>query len=285
MMKFPKLPEYKFYWRALQFEPIPFSGERITLGAIVKGEDNALIAAKLFSKSKLNTLFGKNLSERVSDALTFALESADNFYSKNDIRDQWKLPVEGFSLSLERESRANDIEDSLMQASKQCSIFSVFWEYDSKPEQAVAEIEPSINPSSWRKDIYHQVDLLRSELKGCFNKETRLSGSGVPFKFGFISASYAAHFDAVRVTPKSNFLLRVQSKLWQLDQLRASNHELFKPKTVELVLYTPSVQSSDSLITELTMEIQEEADRKGIKLFTSNSASQAAKHIINQSAA
>lgn len=133
-MKFPKLPEYKFYWRAIQFEPIPFSGERITLGAVVKGEDNALIVANLFSKSKLNELFGKTLSERVTYALTFALEAADDFYSKNDIRDQWNIPVDGFSLCSERESRAANIEDGLMHASKQCSIFIDFGEQDSKPE-------------------------------------------------------------------------------------------------------------------------------------------------------
>ena len=50
---FPKLPEYEFSWRSLQIEPIPLSGERITLGAVVKGGDQALIAAKLIHAEKL----------------------------------------------------------------------------------------------------------------------------------------------------------------------------------------------------------------------------------------
>ena len=52
-LSFPDLPSYGISWRSIQVEPVPLSGERITLGAIVKGDDQELIAAKLISKTHL----------------------------------------------------------------------------------------------------------------------------------------------------------------------------------------------------------------------------------------
>lgn len=38
--QYPVLPDYRLSWRSIQVEPIPHSGERIGVGAIVKGEDH-----------------------------------------------------------------------------------------------------------------------------------------------------------------------------------------------------------------------------------------------------
>jgi hypothetical protein len=278
MMNYPKLPDYKFSWRSVQVEPIPDSGERITLGAIVKGEDNAVMAAKLVRAAKINKMFGQKFSNRILEALDMAITSAEDFYSNNKISDNWVPPLDGFFVGGCRDSVAENIEEAIVHSARYCSSLSVYLEENKRSDELKIDV---FNPQTWRKEIFNQIKVIRVGFEDYFEKAVNLSGSGVPFKFGFISAKYAAHFDTISTnkTIRQEALVRAQSKLWQLDQLRDSS-QLFYQDRYELVLYQPAEQE-DAFVNDFVEELRNEATRRDLGLYASSSPEKTAQHIID----
>lgn len=281
---FPKLPEYEFSWRSLQVEPIPLSGERITLGAVVKGGDQALIAAKLIHAEKLKKMYGDQFGSGIADALNACIKSAENFYSNKPLSMDWEPPLEGFYLGKINSSLAENIEEGLLRAAMYCSSFSFAAESVKTPSHKKSELSA---PESWRKNIYDAVASKRSDFIGFFDRSIAIRGSGVPIAFGFLSDTYAAQFDAVSDSSRiQQALVRVQSKLWQLDRLR-DEATLFKPELCELLIQIPSQQLSNSegqAFSDFVEELRYEASRRELKVFASESPVDAANHVIARAA-
>lgn len=281
---FPKLPTYSFSWRSLQIEPIPHSGERITVGTIVKGNDNALIAARLIPASRMKKLYGSEFALRISDALHLCIESAERHFSDNPLASSWKPVLEGFYLGKLNHSVARDLEDGLLTAALHSSSFSVAMELEK--QISGSDKSEIASPEQWRKSIFKAVTNSRADFADFFERTTPIRGSGVPIKFGFLSTNYAAQFEALS-DPRSvhSALVRAQGKLWQLDRLR-DQKSLFGQKQCELVLRTPLQESASdtAIIMEFTEELRYEASRRDLSLFSTESAERAALHLIEKAA-
>ena len=123
--KFPALPDYRLSWRSIQVEPIPHSGERIGVGAIVKGEDQSLIATNLVPIQKLKNIYGEDFGGRLADALKFCTDAAEKFYSQNPLSCDWTPPLERFYLGCEITTLANNLEEGVQLSARRSSSFSV----------------------------------------------------------------------------------------------------------------------------------------------------------------
>lgn len=276
---FPSLPKYEFAWRSVQVEPIPYSGERITLGVILRGNDDALIVINLVPQSKLKSVFGKSFGSRIYEAYRICARHAESFYTKKSLFDVWAPPLEGFLLGEAEESAASNIEEALSRAAKKCSSLSV------SSDLAEAEKESSfvIDLKGWRNEILNEVRVLREHFTDCFDRPIPLRGSGIPQRFGFISATYAAHFGSVTgiSAQRQQSLIQAQSKLWQLDQLR-DTRQLFQQNRYELILRkSDHGGQGKTLVEELIDELRFEAEKRDIGLYTTSTAAEAAKHIID----
>ena len=280
MTSFPKLPSYRFFWRSIQIEPIPNSGERITIGAVIQGYDRALIVTKFISNGKLANIFGNTYAQRLSKALSITIDSAENFFSKNDINKDWRAPVDGLFINRTKESLAENIEEGAIIAARNDAFFSI--NIDEK-KQIEEKQTYTFNAQTWRKEVLGTIKSIRENLEEYFEKSISLSGSGLPFKFGFISTNYAAHFDAItqNKSHRQESLIRAQSKLWQLDRLRDSN-QLFHQEKYELVLYRP--ETNDEYLIDFIEELKLEASRRNIHIYTSDNVVKTAKHIIESAA-
>lgn len=275
--EYPSLPSYGLSWRSIQVEPIPHSGERITVGTVVKGEDQLLIAAKLIPVQKLKKIYGESFGRRIGEALQFCVDAAEKFYAFNPLSFDWSPPLEGFYLGKEVTTLAKDIDDGLLLSALHSSSFSVAFNAE---KANVANRSERTAPEEWRKQIIQAVQMNRHDFDHCFRRKFQVHGSGVHFKFDFISEKYAAHFDAI--SGNGNFqhaLVRVQSKLWQLDRLRDGD-ALFKPELCELLLGTPAENSDSGEVAEFVGELMYEASKRDITLYTSNSSVKAAYHLI-----
>jgi len=283
MTEFPSIPDYGFSWRSLQIEPIPMSGERITMGIILKGDDQALIAARLIPSTRLKRMFGQEMGGRIADALSLCIEQAEKFYTRQSLTGVWSPPLEGFYLGDLKSSLAEDIEDALMNASKHCSSIGLAMALESA--EGAAKPERSA-PEDWRMRIFEAVTDRKGELAEFFEQSVTIRGYGLPMKFGFISDSYAAQFDAVNGEKGiQQALIRAQSKLWQLDRLRDESR-LFPLDVCELVLRAP-VQGNDNesgIFADFVEELQYEASRRDLSVFATDSAMEAASHVIERAA-
>ncbi len=257
------------------------SGERITMSVIVKGDDQALIAARLVSSSKLKKMYGLEMGSRIADALSLCINRAEKFYSSHSLTAIWSPPLEGFYLGEFKSSLAKNIEDALLNASKFSSSLGLAMSLENLEEPAKPE---KSSPEDWRTKIFDAVKGERRELAEFFEKSVTIRGYGLPMKFGFISDSYAAQFDAVngeRGIPQA--LIRAQSKLWQLDRLRDENR-LFSPDVCELVLRAPTREDGNEVFADFVEELRYEASRRDLSVFATDSASEAAAHVIERAA-
>ena len=224
--RYPAPPNYGISWRSIQAEPVPLSGERIAVGTVVKGEDRLLMVARLIPVRRLKKIFGEELGRRIGDALQCCIDAAEKFYSLHPLSSPWTPPLEGFHLGKEVTTLAKNMEDGLLQSAMHSSSFSAAFH----AEQAkIANRSERTAPEDWRKQIIKAVQMNRHDFDHCFQRKLQIHGSGVHFKFDFISEKYAAHFDSI--SEHGNFqhaLVRAQGKLWQLDRLR-DGEALFKP--------------------------------------------------------
>lgn len=282
---FPSLPEYNFTWRPIYAEPISHSGERITIGIMAKGADEAFIAYRIASASKIKSAFGKQLGSRLLDAVNLCLNSAESFYGNNPLSFEWAPPLEGFAAGQEKPSLANSIDEgALIVASQASSLY-----LGMLADKSVKTIK-TMTAENWRNEISKIVTNVRQELRGCFDKKINLCGHGVPLTIGFYSDKYAAHFGSISgaQSGRSEALMRAQSKLWQLDRLRDKDvkEELFGPSKYELVFHRPEVHDDDKAwLEEFFEEIGYEASRREIRLHTASSPGSAADHVILEAAA
>lgn len=282
--KFPKLPGYEFTWRSLQLEPVPFSGERITLGVLVKGWDKSLIIAKLVNNEKLKRFFGTAFTNRIIDSLSLCMYSAESFYKSKDLSATWNPPLEGFFLGNQRSSLANNIEDAVIRAAMSCSSFSVSLEGEKTVTRKKNDLSA---PESWRKNILKAVTSERADYADCCDISVSIRGMGVPITYGFLSKNYAAQFDAVQEASRiQQGFVRAQSKLWQLDRLRDEG-TLFKPQTCELLLNIPALDRNSSeffSFQDFVEELRYEASKRELGVFASGSCDDAARHVIQNAA-
>ena len=279
---FPKLPTYNFAWRSMYVEPIPLSGERISLATIVKGEDSQFLVARTITGLKIRGLFGQKLGTHISDSLGVCLTNAEEFYAANPVDRNWEPQMEGFYLGETKQSLANSFEEALMIAASKSSSFS----FALQVEKLAGETNKTskVSPKAWRKGIFEAVTSKNRELADFFEKETPVRGAGVPIKFDFLSKPYAAQFESVAdMSSIQSALVRSQSKLWQLDRLR-DQHNLFGNETCELLLRKPrsTLPIETESINKFTDELRYEASRREISLFITESFEEAALRVIQQ---
>ena len=277
---YPELPGYGFSWRSIQIEPVPLSGERITMGAIVKGYDQELLAAKLVSKSHLKKIYGREFGNGIAEALSLCINHAEKYYSANPLSNKWSPPLDRFYVGELHSSVAENIEEGLSRAARQSSSFSVSFE----AERTGFGTSPAVSaPKSWQRAIRQVVTDEREEFLNYFEKSVPVRDSGVPLTFSFLSSNYAAQFDAIIETNQiQKVLVRAQSKLWQLDRLRDES-ALFHPKFCELLLQIPDTEET-SEVSEFVEELDYEASRRDLGLYPTTSPVDAARHLIEKAA-
>lgn len=252
----------------------------ITLGAIVKGDDQELLAAKLVSKSQLRKIYGREFGTRIAEALSLCINHAENFYSTNPLSNKWSPPLDRFYVGVLHSSVAENIEEGLSRAASQSSSFCVSLEAEKTDSNANSAISA---PKSWQREIIKVVTDAREDFQNYFEKSVPVRDSGVPLKFSFLSSNYAAQFDAITETKQiQRVLVRAQSKLWQLDRLRDEN-ALFHPKFCELLLQIPDTDET-SEFSEFIEELDYEASRRDLGLYPATSAVDAARHLLEKAA-
>lgn len=280
---FPEPPEYGFSWRNLLVEPVPFSGERISLAAIIKTDDGSLAVHKFVGQRKLRSLFGEKFGESMREALSLCMECAEEFFQRNPIYSDWKPPMKSFHIGAAEHSVANDLEEAILVAGRHCSSISMA---EQMERQSPSSLKATPFSRKWETEIMQRVGQHYSSYESFFNNKISLKEGGVKVKVGFLSEKYAAQFEAISsVSAIQSALIRVQAKLWQLDLLR-DDRSLFNPDDCELLLGMPESEDGkiESGIQEFIDEIKYEASRRELGVYTATSPVAAASHVIEKAA-
>lgn len=281
---FPDPPNFGFSWRNLLVEPVPFSGEKISVAGIVKADDGTLIVPKFVSRHKFRSLFGAKFGVHISDMLSICIECAEEHFQKNPIYLDWKPPISSFHIGDTEHSMAVDLEEAILIVGKYCSSMYVS-EKTSQHSFSESRKPPPLH-RLWESEIRSSVGMHRSSFELNFDRCVYLKEGGVRLNFGFLSEKYAAQFEAVsKPSSLQGALVRAQAKLWQLNLLR-DEKDIFGVPSCELLLGLPQSEKvgRNRAIMEFVEELKYEASKRELEVYTASSPAEAAMHVIEKAA-
>ena len=171
-----------------------FSGERISLAAVLKTDDGKLEVPKFVTRRKLQSLFGKKYGTTIGDALELCIECVKDHFQEDPTFSDWTPPMQNFYLCDPEYSVASDLEEAVLVAGRHCSSINF----------AVQSVEPSVGtrkdvPSSrqWERAVKEIVSSKDASFGHCFGSKISLKEGGLKVNVGFVHDNYAAQFDAI----------------------------------------------------------------------------------------
>lgn len=271
------LPRYKARWWPLYLEPIPGSGEQLTIAVAAVGDDGDSQIRQVLPRSALAMLFGPHstgIFAVVTQTLTDVQSQLENGVRVPDIA----MPFDGLDFGAEREAWADNINAVFDQAVRLTSslgatAFGETRSLDSEVERVFAE---------WATKVRENVVAKRTAWNDRFEHNIRVGGRR-PTRINFIHDDYAANFGVIR--PKKPADIRaLKIKLFDLERLR--RHQPLIVKRVEVLVgipkqNTPGLTGRDySLLKDSFDFIYHEGIARDVPVHRFESAREVAKHLL-----
>ncbi len=270
---FPSLPAYSGIWCPLQIEPIIGSGERITIAIAAKGNDGAVVVFKTTSQKTINCLAGsEEVGSRLSSIIQISIDSAASHLKNRISLDEWQPPIQNIKHGKSIEALGEDIHDIIWQASGLTSILgaSSLMNKESHNEGNTKSLK------FWKKAVKSSLYEINETYAKCFDVKIPLPGKTLKTTIDFLYLNQAIDFGVLNNSLKNDNYKKqfhfLQSRLWQLDQLRDTKNIITKIDKVGLM-----IQSSEN--NDVIEEIKLEAIKREIDVSTVSEADEAAKLI------
>lgn len=196
----PVLPKTVGKWRAIYWEPVMMTGERLCVGFATFWESKSL-AVVTIRPDVLNVLFGAaGLKSQMLLEKTIRILNS-RLASSNDI-ENIESPISGFYFGSVEACHVNSYTELLQVGKIMSSSLSTLSEQDFSDTEESVEVQ-SENSQSNRHFATRVRDLTIAKdisLAAYFNKETSLMTNRRTVKFGFLSDGLAAHFSLLKAT-------------------------------------------------------------------------------------
>ena len=198
----PTLPAHTGQWRAIYWEPVMQTGERICVGFLTSwNEQNRAVVT--LRPDLLVTLFGA-AGQKVQVLLERGFRMMNAQLGSGRTLTEVTPPMSGLFFGAAEVCHANAYTELLQIAKLMSSSLSTLAEpdnpdsadeVDARPEQA----QPARQFVTRVRDLAVQRDV---RVASCFNKDVALKSSRRLTRFGFMSDSLIAHFGLLQ--PNSN---------------------------------------------------------------------------------
>ena len=196
----PVLPKTFGKWRAIYWEPVMMTGERLCVGFATFWESKSL-AVVTIRPDVLNVLFGASgsKSQMLLEKTIRILNS--RLASSNDI-ENIESPISGFYFGSVEACHVNSYAELLQVGKIMSSSLSTLSEQDFPDTEESVEVQsensqPNRHFATRVRDLTIAKDI---SLAAYFNKETSLMTNRRTVKFGFLSDGLAAHFGLLQAT-------------------------------------------------------------------------------------
>ena len=198
--KFPVLTEIVGMWRAIYWEPVMMTGERLCVGFATNWENRSQ-AILTIRPDILSLLFGAaGTKAQVMLEKTIRILNS-RLASSNDIKNI-ESPMSGFYFGNVESCHVNSYAELLQVGKIMSSSLSTLSEQDFPDTEEIVEAQSESNQPNRHfatrvRDLTIAKDI---SLAGYFNKETSLMTNRRTVKFGFLSDGLAAHFGLLQAT-------------------------------------------------------------------------------------
>ena len=258
----PTLPVGVGRWRAVYWEPVMQTGERICVGFLTAWaqESKAVLTIR---PDLLATLFG-TAGEKAQNLLERSFRIMNSLLNENSALDHMAVPVSGLHLGALEICHANAYSDLLQIAKLMSSSLSTLAEpdnpdiadvLDERPEQA----QPARQFATRVRDLVSKRNM---SLAAYFNKEVALKSNRRLTRFGFLSDSLVAHFGLLQPSNIRNSVRMTRGLITELSLAeRASGRKslliLGFPPLRSPNLTDKERQAIEDYTEELDLEAQE----------------------------
>jgi len=198
----PTLPAHAGEWRAVYWEPVMQTGERICVGFLTLWDQQAR-AVMTLRPDLLETLFGA-AGSKVNALLIRGFRMLNARLVKCESLANIDSPMSGLFLGRTEICHANAYSELLQIAKLMSSSLSTLAEPDNPDASDDVETRPEQSQPA-RQFVTRVRDLAIKRdvnLAGCFNKDVALKSKTRLTRFGFLSNSLVAHFGLLQ--PNSN---------------------------------------------------------------------------------
>lgn len=212
----PTLPAPAGQWRAIYWEPVMATGERICVGFLTtwSGESRAVLTVR---PDLLSTLFGA-AGSKAQSLLDRALRVVNALLAESPLIEAAEPPVTGLYFGPVETCHVNSYADLLQVGKLMSSSLSTLAEPDH-PEAAEAgdnsgePYQPARQFATRVRDLVIAHDV---KLAGCFNKEATLMAARRPVRFAFLSDSLAAQFGLLQPSRINNHVRMARGLITEL---------------------------------------------------------------------
>lgn len=192
----PTLPATVGKWRAVYWEPVMATGERLCFAILIEWQGKRS-AISVLSADHLVAMYGAN-GPRAAALLDRAVRLLEASLKATTI-EQVSSPFSGVFLGSAEVAHSNDQAGVLQVAKIMSSSLATLSDPDTA-DTVDAGVEARQPARHFQTRVRDLVLATRPDLIGCFAKEASLSGGRRPVKFGFLSTKLVAHFGLLQPT-------------------------------------------------------------------------------------
>lgn len=265
-------------WKAIYWEPVSGTGERLMVGVVYNFGDQ-FRAVRTIRKDVVECLFGKSafgVLRLIDDGLSVyqsAVESSGEIESAG-------APVLGLQPGEIRRTEAKSAAELLETA---CLLYSSLVNMD-KLDEADEHDAPQGEEVNRRfsTEVRDEVIRFRPDLQSGFGKSVPLVDGGLPVRFGFASARTILHFTVLSAVRHGASVRDARAKLFELQQAKDVTgipHAALIAGVPRLDDPTLGSRQREQLRVNKG-EIEQEADSVGLRWYGVHSASEGALKTI-----
>jgi len=278
---FPPRPAYAGTLAPLYLEPIPGSGERITIAIVALGEDNAMRIHPVIHHDALTCLYG-NKAKNLQGMIELCASSLRGHLENNGNTSNWLPPITTATLGKPRQAYAESMTAMIGQGIRMHASLGVL------PSEAdEIDTDTTEERRHWDDDIRQAANPL---IQPYFGKSVQLtSASTRQARIGFIHPRYAASF--ALLTPGASLgtaINTAKAKLWNLKMLHGAP-EVHHRGEIELLIghaspdFDPSMsKKAVNALHDAVNELREESMRSDLGLHVVHNHAAAAEHIFKR---
>lgn len=264
---FPSIPSYTAEWCPVYFEPIPGSGEKITILILIRSGQQFSIFDALHP-TVIDNLYGDKAQ---------SFSGLVKLIKLNISKNNGDCSIEGVTLGSWHISQSVDMKGVVRQALyKSASLGSAALK--TLFENSESEAENEQIDSRWSSRLKSAVTSVKPSYEKYFDLKIPV-GTSVKVNCGFHTGRYSAKFNVCT----TQTITRMKSNLMDLQILDSSKASDF----YDLILYMPNeddLQVSSKTLARMKENVwlleKEIANKSNIKIFTCHSEQEGAKRIL-----
>jgi hypothetical protein len=271
-------------WWPIQMEPIPASGERLTIGVVVASESGVLVQPTP-GLDKLRFVFGEeaHVIEHSARITVSALEEHLRKRGGAKSIGDFVPPFASIHLGSARSASGDNLEGIVHQAIALSSSIAEISQRSIAGEERSRHLGSKALTESVRQIVVSQLP----QLSDSFNVPLRgIASRRVPV-LGFVSREIVSNFSPIGPTRVNQSIEKVRTGMWALDLHRTLNPD-FSPGIYRMYLHR--LRAEDKLlqtkqlkdINEACAEIAYEGSKKDITIDIQESLQGIAKDLLSR---